>query len=297
MYGLTIEQDKLYKQLERTIERGERIDQILQSVLKKDDLRAVFVDASKDYKTVNVGYKGYTLTLLGLVIYNSDQKSIKAILGTAIKQDILKEVLTVANITITSNGNKYTLTPLGYAIHENNQKGIEAILDAAIKQDILKEVLTSLEKDDREKIQTILQNSSILDKINQVLDSITAKDEGVPQPQAEANTEDLRTQNTAKPLVTKPGNQDSNTVHRVEDSMSADKPLVIGSVCGAIAALAVIGGCFAAGVALPILAIAGIAVAAAVLVGLVAGGITYAVSSKLEKTNAQQEQNLLGQEV
>lgn len=56
----------------------------------------------------------------------------------------------------------------------------------------------------------------------------------------------------------------------------------VGSVCGIIAALAVGGGCFAAGAQLPILALIGIAVAAAIVTGLVAGGITYVISSKIE---------------
>lgn len=60
------------------------------------------------------------------------------------------------------------------------------------------------------------------------------------------------------------------------------KAMKVGSVCGVVAALAVGGGLFAAGVALPILVLVGIVVAAAVLTGLIAGGITYAVSTKIE---------------
>ncbi len=79
--------------------------------------------------------------------------------------------------------------------------------------------------------------------------------------------------------------------------MAVSKAIKIGIAFGVVTGLAVGVGCFATGVALPILAIAGIIVAAASLVGLVAGGITYAVSSKLEETNAQQEQNLLAHKV
>ncbi|UPA55101.1 ankyrin repeat domain-containing protein [Wolbachia pipientis] len=62
------------------------------------------------------------------------------------------------------------------------------------------------------------------------------------------------------------------------------KAIYVGSVCGAIAALAVVGGCFAAGVTLPILTMIGIAVAVALVTGLVAGGIsiTYAMSQPSE---------------
>lgn len=59
------------------------------------------------------------------------------------------------------------------------------------------------------------------------------------------------------------------------------KAMGVGAICGAITALAVGGGCFADGVALPILALVGIAVAALVT-GLVAVGTTYAISSKME---------------
>ncbi|WP_241653918.1 hypothetical protein [Wolbachia endosymbiont of Nilaparvata lugens] len=51
------------------------------------------------------------------------------------------------------------------------------------------------------------------------------------------------------------------------------------------------GGCFAAGVALPILALIGIAIAAALVTGLVAGGITYVISKpseNLDRANVEQ---------
>ncbi|WP_341812986.1 hypothetical protein [Wolbachia endosymbiont (group B) of Germaria angustata] len=60
------------------------------------------------------------------------------------------------------------------------------------------------------------------------------------------------------------------------------KAIVAGAICSVIAGLAVGGGLFAAGVGLQMLTLIGIAVAAAVLTGLVAGGITYAVSTKIE---------------
>lgn len=63
---------------------------------------------------------------------------------------------------------------------------------------------------------------------------------------------------------------------------TTNKPIIIGCVYGAIAALATGGGCFAAGVALPILALIGIAIAAALVTGLVAAGITYVISKPSE---------------
>ncbi|UIP91643.1 magnesium transporter [Wolbachia pipientis] len=71
---------------------------------------------------------------------------------------------------------------------------------------------------------------------------------------------------------------------------TTNKPIIIGSVCGAIAALAVGLGLYF-GAALPVLPIIGIAVAAAVLVGLVAGGITYVMSKpsdNLDGANVKQ---------
>ena len=58
------------------------------------------------------------------------------------------------------------------------------------------------------------------------------------------------------------------------------KAMKVGSVCGIVAALAVGGGLFAAGAALPIQVLVGIAVA--VLTGLIAGGIAYVISTKIE---------------
>ncbi|WP_264375299.1 MULTISPECIES: ankyrin repeat domain-containing protein [unclassified Wolbachia] len=76
------------------------------------------------------------------------------------------------------------------------------------------------------------------------------------------------------------------------------KAMKVGAICGVIAGLAVGGGCFAADAALPILALIGIAVAAAVLTGLVAGGITYKISKPSEKLDSvDAEQKLVQRQV
>lgn len=86
------------------------------------------------------------------------------------------------------------------------------------------------------------------------------------------------------------GNHDSlNEIYKIEKSMAIDIAMKVGGALSVITALAVGGGCFAAGVQLPILALVGIAVAAALAVGIVAGGITYAVlkpSNKLDKPDS-----------
>lgn len=183
-----------------------------------------------------------------------------------------------------SESDMSTLTPLAFAIHLKDRKRIETILNAAKEHNVLKEVWAGEELFCREEIKTILQKAEdrdMLDKILQVEKDI--KNEAVikhsPKHAEKGEMLSLTSENGDDSTV----NQDSTT----------NKPIIIGSVCGVIAGLAVGVGCFAAGVALPILAIAGIAVATAVLVGLVAGGVTYAVSSKLEKTNAQQGQDFL----
>ncbi|MDX5495523.1 MAG: hypothetical protein O7198_02475 [Wolbachia endosymbiont of Nomada marshamella] len=81
--------------------------------------------------------------------------------------------------------------------------------------------------------------------------------------------------------------------HEIETKQVTNKAIGIGIICGVIAALVVGGGCGVAGAQLSILAIAGIAVAAALAVGLVAGGITYAVlkpSGRLEEAHAQEQE-------
>jgi len=91
------------------------------------------------------------------------------------------------------------------------------------------------------------------------------------------------------------GNDDAlEKIYQAEKEIAANKAVVAGAICGVIAGLAVGGGCFAAGVALPILTMIGIAVAAAVLTGLVAGGITYVISSKIENPDTSRVEKKQG---
>ncbi|KAG8174681.1 hypothetical protein JTE90_027151 [Oedothorax gibbosus] len=75
------------------------------------------------------------------------------------------------------------------------------------------------------------------------------------------------------------------------DKEITSKAVKVGCVCGVIAALAVGGGLFAAGIELPILALIGIAVAAALVIGVIAGGITYSVSKKLDEPDLGDNQH------
>ncbi|WP_353283715.1 hypothetical protein [Wolbachia endosymbiont (group A) of Pogonocherus hispidulus] len=74
-----------------------------------------------------------------------------------------------------------------------------------------------------------------------------------------------------------------------ENNQIATKAIKTGIAFGVIAGLAIGVGCGVAGVQLSVLAIVGIAVAAALAVGLVAGGITHAVlkpSNKLDELDS-----------
>lgn len=168
MSGLTSEQDKLYKQLERAIEERKQIDQILQ-LASENDLRAVLTAAGTEYIAFEHNGQSYTLTPLGYAICKNDQKGVEAILDAANDKGILKEVLN-SNITIKkSESDISTLTPLGYAIYENNQKSIEAILGAASDKGILKEVFAGIEKDYRKKIKDLLKEAEDRDMLNEIL--------------------------------------------------------------------------------------------------------------------------------
>ncbi|WCR59875.1 MAG: hypothetical protein PG978_001323 [Wolbachia endosymbiont of Ctenocephalides felis wCfeF] len=92
--------------------------------------------------------------------------------------------------------------------------------------------------------------------------------------------------------VEKSSPSNGNVKQPKNTAKTTNKPIIIGSVCSVIAALAVGVGCGVAGVALPMLAIAGIAVAAALGVGLVAYGITYAVSKPNSVTDNPDVDNL-----
>ncbi|WP_341822405.1 hypothetical protein [Wolbachia endosymbiont (group A) of Clivina fossor] len=110
-----------------------------------------------------------------------------------------------------------------------------------------------------------------------------AGNEGLQE--AVVGNQDLRT------AVTNTLKDDGNFQAAVkgDPDKEARKSLEIDIICGVIAALVVGGGCFAAGVQLSVLAIVGIAVAAALAVGIVAGGITYAVlkpSNKLDEPDS-----------
>ncbi|WP_264336224.1 MULTISPECIES: magnesium transporter [unclassified Wolbachia] len=148
----------------------------------------------------------------------------------------------------------------------------------------LKKILESL----KSKEQDEGQETKIDNWLAILADSISSCESNekplVPEssvPRTEENIVKTTCKSNEKPLVPE------SSVPRTEENIvkTTNKSIMIGSVCGVVAALAVGGGCFAAGVALPILALIGIAVAAFVLTGLVTGGITYEVCKPCNELN------------
>ncbi|MGL9757268.1 MAG: hypothetical protein ACR5LA_00005 [Wolbachia sp.] len=205
-----------------------------------------------------------------------NKKNITPILEEIKKEGVLKEVLTTANITKKlKDGTEYNLTPIVYAMHFNNfEEKIKAILDVAQKNSVLEELLNSTKENDRAHLKKILetfknqeQDEGQKTKINDWLAILADSISGC--------------KGNEKPLVPE------SRVPKTEENIvkTTNKSIIIGSICGVIAALTVGGGCFAAGIALPILALIGIAVAAAVFTGLIAGGITYEVCKPCNELN------------
>uniref|UniRef100_A0AAU7YL33 Uncharacterized protein n=1 Tax=Wolbachia endosymbiont of Oeneis ivallda TaxID=3171168 RepID=A0AAU7YL33_9RICK len=239
-----------------------------------------------------------TLTLLGYAIYlNNTEKEIKAILDVAKENNMLEQVLTTPNIEVKcSDGTKRTLTPLGYAIgFINNSEKKKVILDVAKQgKRVLKEVSVGIEEHDRERLKNILetlknqgqdeeQKTKIDDWLEILAKNVSSSHKSDKQPLAPESSIPKAEENIAN-------NEGNNGAVKIKcnkfkignsgqkDTVkTTNKSIMIGSVCGAIALLAVGGGCFAAGVALPMLALIGIAVSAALVIGAIAGGISHVV--------------------
>ncbi|WCR59680.1 MAG: hypothetical protein PG978_001128 [Wolbachia endosymbiont of Ctenocephalides felis wCfeF] len=277
----------------------------------KEVLKVVLTTANITKKLS--GHSEDIFTPLGYAIDTKNQEGTRAILDVAEKdKEVLKVVLTTANITKKlKDGTEYNLTPLGYAIDTKNQEGTRAILDVAEKdKEVLKVVLTTANitkklKDGTEYNLTPLDYAIYCNnrekKVKAILD-VAEKDKGIlnevfvgiefGRKELQKILETLKNQEQNEKQKTKiddwleilaksvPSYEDNEKPLAPESSISNNKSILIGSVCGVIAALAVSGGCFAAGVTLPISAIIGIALAAGLVVGFAAGIITECASSK-----------------
>ncbi|MEC4734413.1 MAG: magnesium transporter [Wolbachia endosymbiont of Halictus tumulorum] len=294
---LTKKQEELYNKLKYAIKNEKNITPILEEI-KKEVVLKEFLTTANIIEELEDGTK-YNLTPLAYAMNcNNFKEKIKVILEEIGDK---KEVLTTANITEKlPGGTEYNLTPLGYAMNFNNfEEIIKVILDVAQKNSVLEELLNSMQESDRANLKKILeslkskeqdeeQETKIDNWLAILADSISSCESNekplVPEssvPRTEENIVKTTCKSNEKPLVPE------SSVPRTEENIvkTTNKSIMIGSVCGVVVALAVGGGCFAAGVALPILALIGIAVAAFVLTGLVTGGITYEVCKPCNELN------------
>lgn len=251
-------QKRLYDDLFLKIyEEGSDIEPILKEALP-DDLLNVF-------NAVPNANGEILFTILGMVVFHIKhipvpESKLESILKVAQNKGILKDVISI-NVRLileeqhenkkTTDTTKERYT-LTKLLIESHYKSILDRLEIVRKSCGLESFWKVISEDDRERIKTKLNEG----KHKNILDTINEIEKSI-----------------------------------ATESNLTSKTIVASGICGAIAALAVDGGLFAAGVALPILALVGIAVAAAVLVGLVAGVITYAISKSsenLDRANVEQ---------
>ncbi|WP_341813782.1 magnesium transporter [Wolbachia endosymbiont (group B) of Germaria angustata] len=280
---------------------------ILEKILTTANIKIKFLDGQE-----------ITLTPLAYAIILNNQIGINTILNIAKKdKELLEKVLTTENIKIRSlYDQEHTLKPLSFAINLTNQevsqRGIKIILDVAQDNDMLEAVFASIKKDHLNKTKNILEilknqeqdeeQKAKIDGWLTVLEKIMSDYESKEQslvdessiPKTEGNITDESSTSEISIMSDCESNEQSSMaesiVPKTEGNITKDivkttnKPIIIGNVCGVIAALAVGLGLYF-GAALPVLPIIGIAMAAAVLTGLVAGGITYKMSKPSENLN------------
>ncbi|WP_264687234.1 MULTISPECIES: hypothetical protein [unclassified Wolbachia] len=165
-----------------------------------------------------------------------------------------------------------------YAIMKEHYRSVQSIIDVAKENGILKEVLIG--KISQYELITPLQSAIMLKYYSCIRLIINlAKENGVLKEVLDVKGV-LNQKDFLKIFLKENKDQDTlNEIYKIEKSIATNRAI---RVCSVVTALAVGGGCFAADAALPILVLVGIVVAAAVLTGLIAGGITYAVSTKIE---------------
>ncbi|WP_264685395.1 WD_0033/WD_0034 family tandem repeat-containing protein [Wolbachia endosymbiont (group B) of Parapoynx stratiotata] len=163
-----------------------------------------------------------------------------------------------------------------------NEETFKVSLDSQRNADMIT-LIRKNQPDYESKEQSLVDESSVPQTEGNITDESSTSEISI-MPDCESNEQS----SMAESIVPKTeGNiTDESSTSEIESSKQKDKvkttnkPIIIGCVYGAIAALATGGGCFAAGVALPILALIGIA--AALVTGLVAGGIKYVISKPSE---------------
>ncbi|MGY5877864.1 CREC-EF hand family protein [Wolbachia endosymbiont of Nasonia giraulti] len=249
---------------------------------------------------------------------NGDIGDIVELLGTVSKEDFL---------TIFSETNEKTQESIIGTYEATRVDYLKAVLKRAKELVLLKEVVRAkiLSSKNQNKVKSISLIEYITDPsrqypsevLNNILEVIEKKEEffdslkkGELEEIKGAIEREIKNEKCAqrkenlKRLITSIRDLIENRVKaesstdkinpNVENKLFSptSKAIVAGAICSVIAGLAVGGGLFAAGVALQMLTLIGIAVAAAVLTGLVAGGITYTISkpsNELKDAITQQE--------
>ncbi|MFP3020040.1 MAG: ankyrin repeat domain-containing protein [Wolbachia sp.] len=179
------------------------------------------------------------------------------------KTKIVKVLLAVKGIDVNVQ-NRGGKTPLHNAVILSNIKVVQALLDKGANVNV---------QDGYGK--TPLYHAKVLSKTKTMKALLKAG--------ADPDIKDFLDK-TPRDLA-----KDENVIKDEENNQIATKAIKTGIAFGVIAGLAIGVGCGVAGVQLSVLAIVGIAVAAALAVGLVAGGITHAVlkpSNKLDELDS-----------
>ena len=291
------------------------IDTIL-NIAKKDKELLEKVLTNANIKIRLSDDQEHTLTPLGcainLINQEVSQKSIKAIIDVAQDNDMLEKVFA----SIKKDHLNKTKNILEILKNQEQDEEQKAKIDGWLK--ILAKSISSCEsKDDPNKIEMydrveeickkqedwkvtlerIVPNHENKDKceiFSKIFNEETFKVSLDPQRNADMIT--LIRKNQPDYESKEQSLVDESSIPKTEGNITKDtvkttnKPVIIGSVCGAIAALAVGLGLYF-GAALPVLPIIGIAIAAAVVVGLIAGGITYVISKpseNLDRANVEQ---------
>lgn len=284
--------------LKNSLNSQRYITNILSVAKEKDILEEVLTTANISLKFKNGVEHDIILLAHATILYN--QEAIKNILDVAEKNNMLEKVFASVRKDYLNETSKILEILKNQEQDEKEKTKISGWLDI-LKKSISSsdDVLTTLKrvvpnwksKDSNSIIGAILYSISKNPQhdadVVQIFKSI--------MPDCESNEQSSM---AGSSIPKTEGNiTDESSTSEIENSKQKDKvkttnkPIIIGCVYGAIAALATGGGCFAAGVALPILALIGIAIAAALVTGLVAGGITYAISKpseNLDRANVEQ---------
>ncbi|WCR59553.1 MAG: hypothetical protein PG978_000989 [Wolbachia endosymbiont of Ctenocephalides felis wCfeF] len=271
MSGLTDEQQELYSKLQNTIGSQGNIANTLQEV-SKDDLFVVLATKGTTIEFKNGERK--TGNLLEYAAFIKNQEGLKAILKAVREKGISFGEMVGAENTIKlkpSNIVKFDGTP------PKEEKIMQILLKAFKESDNFGKFLVDNFNENKKDGKPFNFNEDKLEKCV-----------------ANIGEDGFKTFKDA--LRKTEWNDALEKILRVEKSIAASKAMKIGGVCSVIAALTVGIGCFVGDAQLSILAIVGVAVAVALAVGFVAGGITYEASKpsdKLDELNLERVENTL----